>query len=108
MYIYIGITLVPKYGGINVGQGLDFLKNNRERGTVYGNIMGAEEGLRAVAQVLLCFNFSLFCFLHAFTYTMLFFRGVMNCGTRVFFFFERKGARARVYVRACVQAGCTL
>ncbi len=25
------------------------LQNHRERGTVYGNIMGAEEGLRAVA-----------------------------------------------------------
>ena len=44
-----GITLVPVKGGIKMGQGLDFLKDQRERGTVYGNIMGAEEGLRAVA-----------------------------------------------------------
>jgi len=44
-----GITLVPTKGGIKMGQGLDFLKDQRERGTVYGNIMGAEEGLRAVA-----------------------------------------------------------
>jgi hypothetical protein len=33
-----------------MGEGLDFLKDARERGTVYGNIMGAEEGLRAVAR----------------------------------------------------------
>ena len=44
-----GITLVPERGAIKMGQGLDFLKDHGERGTVYGNIMGAEEGLRAVA-----------------------------------------------------------
>ena len=44
-----GITLVPKQGAIKMGGGLDFLKDHGERGTVYGNIMGAEEGLRAVA-----------------------------------------------------------
>jgi len=44
-----GITLVPQRGAIKMGHGLDFLKDQGERGTVYGNIMGAEEGLRAVA-----------------------------------------------------------
>ena len=45
-----GITLVPGRGAVKMGEGLDFLRDHRERGTVYGNIMGAEEGLRAVAR----------------------------------------------------------
>ena len=52
-----GITHYPRSHllgplGAARGNGLDFLKEHQERGTVYGNIMGAEEGLRAVAHAV--------------------------------------------------------
>eukprot|EP00960_Hanusia_phi_P031769 749481-Hanusia_phi.AAC.3 len=42
--------LLPKKGAIKFGEGLDFLKDNMDRGTLYGWIGGEFEGLRPVAQ----------------------------------------------------------
>mmetsp|Transcript_11702 Transcript_11702/g.18364 ORF Transcript_11702/g.18364 Transcript_11702/m.18364 type:complete len:294 (+) Transcript_11702:741-1622(+) len=43
-------TMMPINGPLKYGEGLDFLKEGGERGTVYGQIGGQAEGLRAVAQ----------------------------------------------------------